>query len=162
MPLIRIETLIAAPAAVCFDVMRDVRLHMQSVAHTGERAVAGRTSGLFESGDEVTWEARHLGIRQRLTVRITRCEPPALFEDIQARGAFASFKHLHRFLDAEAGTNMIDEFDYRSPLGFAGRLADLLFLERYMRRLLERRAAFLRAEAEARVGPYPIDGAPGE
>jgi hypothetical protein len=57
---------------------------------------------------------------------------------------------------------MSDEFDYRSPLGFVGRLADVLFLERYMRRLLERRAAFLRAEAEARVRLYPIEGAPGE
>jgi hypothetical protein len=58
MPLIRIETLIAAPAVVCFDVMRDATVHIRSVAHTGERAVAGRASGLFEAGDEVTWEAR--------------------------------------------------------------------------------------------------------
>jgi hypothetical protein len=67
-----------------------------------------------------------------------------------------------RFLDAPNGTMMIDEFDYRSPFGFVGRLADLLFLERYMRRLLERRAAFLRAEAEARVRLYSIEGPPGE
>jgi hypothetical protein len=45
MPLIRIETRIAAPAAVCFDLMRDASVHTRSVAQTGERAVAGRTSG---------------------------------------------------------------------------------------------------------------------
>jgi ligand-binding SRPBCC domain-containing protein len=150
-PLIRIETRIAAPSSVCFDVMRDAGLHMKSLAYSGERAVAGRTSGLFEQGDEVTWEARHFGVRQRLSVRVIRCQPPALFEDVQVRGAFRAFKHVHRFLDAADGTVMVDEFDYRTPFGFLGRLADALFLERYMRNLLERRAAFLRTEAEARV-----------
>lgn len=150
MPLIRIETRIAAPVAICFDVMRDAGVHMRSVAHTGERAVAGRTSGLFEAGDEVTWEARHLGVKQRLTSRVTRCEPPFLFEDIQVSGAFASFKHVHRFEAIAGGTRMIDEFDYRSPLGPLGRLADALFLERYMRDLLLDRASFLKTVAESR------------
>src|SRR4051812_40198671 len=127
MPLIRIETFIAAPLQVCFDVMRDAGLHVRSVAHTGERAVSGRSEGLFERGDEVTWEARHFGIRQRLTSRITRCEPPDLFEDVQVSGAFARFTHVHRFVEVPGGTNMIDEFDYTAPIGLLGRLADLLF-----------------------------------
>jgi ligand-binding SRPBCC domain-containing protein len=149
MPLIRIETRTAAPAAVCFDVMRDAGLHAQSMQESGERAVAGRTSGLFEAGDEVTWEARHFGVKQRLTSRVTRCEPPCLFEDIQVHGAFASFKHVHRFEAIAGGTRMIDEFDYRSPLGPLGRLADALFLERYMRDLLLDRASFLKTAAES-------------
>jgi ligand-binding SRPBCC domain-containing protein len=148
MPLIRIETLIAAPATICFDLMRDAGLHAQSMKQSGERAVAGRLTGLFEAGDEVTWEARHFGISQRLTSRITRCEPPHLFEDVMVRGAFKSFKHVHRFEQTGQGTKMIDEFDYRSPLGLLGRLADALFLERYMRSLLQQRALFLKTEAE--------------
>jgi hypothetical protein len=51
MPLIRIETLIAAPAGVCFDMMRDADLHAQSMKHSGERAVAGRTSS------KIRWSA---------------------------------------------------------------------------------------------------------
>jgi ligand-binding SRPBCC domain-containing protein len=89
-------------------------------------------------------------VKQRLTSRVTRCEPPLLFEDVMVRGAFASFKHIHRFVEVTGGTDMIDEFDYRSPLGILGRLADALFLERYMRNLLLNRAAFLKAEAESR------------
>jgi ligand-binding SRPBCC domain-containing protein len=151
MPLVRIETRIAATAQVCFDLMRDAGLHARSLAHTGERAVAGRTRGLFEAGDEVTWEARHFGVRLRLTSRITRCEPPHLFEDIQARGPFVRFTHVHRFVTSGGHTVMIDEFDYTAPLGLLGRLADLLFLKRYLQRLLQGRGEYIKTEAETRT-----------
>jgi len=152
MPVIRLETVIAAPIERCFDLMRDVDVHTQSTAETRERAVGGVTTGLLNAGDEVTWEAVHLGVRQRLTVRVVRCEPPCLFEDAQVRGAFQAFTHLHEFQVVPGGTLMIDTFRYSSPLGPLGALADRLFLKRYMRAFLARRAQFLkeRAEAEAR------------
>ena len=65
------------------------------------------------------------------------------------RGTFASFDHDHIFEHQDGVTTMNDVFDYRSPLGPLGRLADLLFLERYMTRLIEARAAAIRAAAEA-------------
>ena len=43
---------------------------------------------------------------------------------------------------------MIDELEYRAPLGLLGRIADVLFLERYMRNLLETRALALKQMAE--------------
>ena len=44
---------------------------------------------------------------------------------------------------------MLDTFDYTSPLGPLGRLADILFLRQYMSRLLRRRNAYLKSEAES-------------
>jgi len=147
-PRIYLETFIAAPVERCFDMMRDVEAHTRSVANTRERAVAGKTSGLLDAGHEVTWEAVHLGLRQRLSVRVTRCEPPYFLQDEMLRGAFRSFVHRHRFHEAPGGTLMSDDFTYRSPLGLVGRLADRLFLERYMRRFLIQRARALKAIAE--------------
>jgi hypothetical protein len=43
---------------------------------------------------------------------------------------------------------MTDVFDYVAPLGVLGKLADRLFLERYMRRLLEERNAVIKRMAE--------------
>jgi ligand-binding SRPBCC domain-containing protein len=151
MPTIRIETWIAAPATVCFDLARSVEAHTASTAKTNERAVDGVTSGLLGLGETVTWEARHFGITQRLSAKITRLEPPHLFEDRMVRGAFASFTHLHEFRDLRGGTLMLDTFAYRSPLGLLGVVADAIFLERYMRRLLTERAEYLKGAAE-RVG----------
>jgi len=154
-----VETPIAAPPAVCFDLARDVDLHTRSAAHTEERAVAVTTAGLLSLGDEVTWEARHLGRRWRLTARITVFEPPGRFVDEQVRGPFRSFAHTHDFQPAAAGaagaggaaTVMVDSFRYEAPLGPLGRLARALFLTRHLRRFLARRAAFLKEEAERRA-----------
>ena len=43
---------------------------------------------------------------------------------------------------------MVDEFDYQSPLGGLGWLADKLFLEKYMRKLLFTSSLFLKQVAE--------------
>jgi len=152
MPLIRIDTWIDAPRELCFDLARDVDAHAASTSHTNERAVAGVTSGLLELGDEVTWQARHFGIEQRLTAKITRFDRPRMFEDRMVKGAFAAFAHVHEFEDERGGTLMIDRFDYTSPLAALGRLADKLFLERYMRGFLLRRAGYLKQAAEAGQG----------
>ena len=127
MPTIRVDTSIDAPPERCFDLARDVAAHVQSTAGTGERAVGGVTLGLLELGDEVTWEARHLGVRQRLTVRITRLERPRVFEDELVRGAFASLHHVHEFVARNGGTTMIDTFTFASPLGPLGAIVDRVF-----------------------------------
>ncbi len=148
--VIRIQTLIAAPIERCFDLARDIDFHTRTLAHTGERAVAGRTSGLIGAGESVTWEARHLGVRQRLTVVITEFERPHYSRDVMTQGAFRTFAHDHRFLPHESGTLMIDDVTFTSPLGWLGRCVDRLFLAGYLRRLLEARCQALMAEAEAR------------
>jgi ligand-binding SRPBCC domain-containing protein len=149
MPNIVQRTRVAAPPSRCFDLARDVNLHERSTAASRERAVAGVTSGLLGPGDEVTWEATHFGVRQRLTSRITAFDPPHRFVDEMVRGAFARFRHEHQFVAVEGGTEIVDTFDYTSPLGPLGRLADRLFLVRYMTRLLRERNAYLARAAES-------------
>jgi ligand-binding SRPBCC domain-containing protein len=148
-PIIVLRTRVAAPPSRCFDLARDVGLHQRSTAASRERAVAGVTSGLLGPGDEVTWEATHFRVRQRLSSRITVFEPPYRFVDEMVRGAFRRFRHEHQFLAVDGGTEMVDIFDYTSPLGLLGRLADLLFLRAYMTRLLRERNAYLKREAES-------------
>jgi len=149
MPTIRIATAIDAPPERCFDLARDVAAHVRSTSGTAERAVGGVTVGLLELGDEVTWEARHLGIRQRLTVRISRLERPRMFEDVMVRGAFASLRHVHEFVPRDGGTTMLDTFTFESPLGFIGAIVDRVYLAGYMRRFLVVRANALKRMAES-------------
>ena len=150
MPKIHLETFIRASPELCFDLARDVDIHMASTDYTGERAVQGVTSGMMNLGDEVTWEARHFGVRQRLTSRITAMERPRMFVDEMQRGAFKSWHHTHLFEPREDGTLMIDDCLYSSPLGPLGRVIDRLFLEKYMTRLLQVRNAHIKRVAEAR------------
>lgn len=142
---VRIETWIAAPPERCFDAARDLDLHVTSMAHTNERAVAGRTSGLIEMGEEVTWRGRHFGVVQHFTSRITAFDRPRHFQDSMVRGAFRSFVHDHYFEPADGGTMMIDSLTFAAPLPVLGWLAERLFLASYLRRLLRRRAESLQS-----------------
>jgi ligand-binding SRPBCC domain-containing protein len=150
MPVITLETEIEAPIERVFDLARSIELHKDSMEHTRERPVAGVTSGLIGFGETVTWEAVHFGIRQRLTSRITVCDRPTHLQDVMAEGIFAGFVHDHFLSPAETGTLMKDVFDYTSPLGHLGTLADVLFLERYMTGLLLSRNAAIKAVAEGK------------
>jgi ligand-binding SRPBCC domain-containing protein len=151
MPTIELITRIRAPRERCFDLSRSVEIHVSSTQETGERAVGGVTTGLLGPGQEVTWSARHFGVRQRLTSRITAFDRPAHFRDSMVAGAFRRFDHDH-FFEARGGeevTEMREVFDFESPLGPLGRIADALVLTRYLRGFLERRNEVIKRSAES-------------
>lgn len=152
MPTILLKTTISAPIHLVFDLARSVSLHLESTAGTGEHVVAGRKEGLFELGDEVTWRAKHFGIWQNLSVRITEMDPPRMFADEMVKGAFHSFRYEHWFEESGNETVMIDVFRYQSPLGPLGKLADWLLLKRYMQRFLAKRNAVIKEVAEKKTG----------
>ena len=139
MPIIKLETYFDAPIEKVFDMCRDIDVHKYTAQQTNERAVGGVTTGLIKLGETVTWEARHLGVKQRLTSKITKMEFPNFFQDEMVKGAFKSFKHEHFFEFEGTGTRLKDVFTYVSPLGFLGNIADHLFLKRYMTSFLTKR-----------------------
>lgn len=149
MPIIKLETMINAPIERVFDLARSIDLHADSMSHTNEKAVDGVTKGLINVGETVTWEATHFGIRQRLTSKITICERPTKFGDTMVSGAFKRFDHDHFFEEIDGKTLMKDVFDYDSPLGFLGSVADFLFLENYMKNLLINRNEMIKRIAES-------------
>lgn len=147
--IIQLYTQIHSPVATVFDLSRSIDLHIESIKHTGERAIAGKTSGLIGLNETVTWRAKHFGIWQNLTSKITVFGPPHLFVDEMVQGAFKSFRHEHRFEAIDANTTlMTDVFEFESPLGILGRLANVLFLKRYMTKLLTVRNAVIKQAAE--------------
>ena len=148
MPKIVLETQIYASAEVCFDLMRDIRLHTEATAQTKESAIGGVTSGKIGLGQTVTFEGVHFGIRQRLTVKVMEFERPRLFVDEMIEGVFKSFKHIHEFFPNENGVLMRDTLCWEAPLGFLGKIADKLFLENHLKKLVTKRNARLKEIAE--------------
>jgi len=148
MPLIEIKTLINSDLKTCFDLARNIDFHKASMEHSNEKAIAGKTSGLIELGEWVTWEATHFGIKQKLTSKITEFESPTYFVDEMVSGAFKSFRHEHIFQIENDMTLMIDKFHFQSPFGILGEVVNFLFLKRYMTNLLTTRNQYLRTKAE--------------
>jgi len=148
LPVIYIHTEINAPLVICFDLSRSIDLHIASTIKTGEYVIAGRQSGLICLHETVTWKARHFGIWQTLTSKITAFEAPNYFADEMVSGAFKSFRHEHHFQEERGRTIMKDIFEFQTPFGIFGKLAEILFLKKYMERLLTERNKVIKNCAE--------------
>ena len=71
MPKIVLRTEIQASKDIVFDLSRSIDLHIISTEQTNETAVAGKTTGLIGLNESVTWKAKHFGIYQKLTAKVT-------------------------------------------------------------------------------------------
>jgi len=147
--IIELATHINAPVERCFDLARSIDLHMESTKQTGEKAIAGRTSGLIELGETVTWRAKHLGVWQTLTSKVTELEYPNYFTDEMVEGAFKSIRHQHLFYAINDQTVMKDIFVFESTYGMLGELANFLFLGWYMENLLKKRNRVIKKAGES-------------
>ncbi|OFI39288.1 cyclase [Arthrobacter sp. SW1] len=156
------RTFLPMPPGQAFDLSRSVDAHVGSMAKSGERAVAGVTSGLIGLGETVTWRAKHFGLPILMTSRITQFSYPDSFTDEQQRGPFRAFRHVHEFLPDDSGqdgsgqdgsgpdgggTLMIDHVEFTAPFGVLGRLVEKAFLGRYMQYLIEERNRYLQGLA---------------
>lgn len=148
MPTIELITYVNAPIIKCFDIARSIDVHKESMKHSQEEAIAGVTSGLIGEGEEVTWRARHFGVVQRFTSRITQFTYPYHFRDEMVSGAFKSFRHDHYFIEDAGKTIMKDILLYESPLGSIGKLVNKMFLTAYLTRLLTERNKYIQYVAE--------------
>ncbi|MEO5789761.1 MAG: SRPBCC family protein [Gelidibacter sp.] len=148
MPKILLNTLIKADKSIVFDLARSIDLHKISTRNSNETAISGKTVGLIDLNESVTWRAKHFGVYHTLTSKITAFKEPDFFVDEMVSGVFKSFKHEHHFKDAN-GTLMTDVFDYTSPFGLLGKLADQLFLRNYMTKFLIERNRVIKDFAES-------------
>jgi hypothetical protein len=155
MPVIHLTTIIHASIQRVFDISRSIDLHKVSMAHTGERAIAGTTKGLIKQGECVTWEAKHLFKTRRLTTCITHMSAYNSFTDEMVKGDFSMMKHVHIFTSSGFVTTMEDVFTFASPYGLVGKIVDALFLKNYMKRLLKKRNCIIKEYAEDKMWIIP-------
>jgi ligand-binding SRPBCC domain-containing protein len=148
MTTIHLTTELNADIETCFDTSRDIGIHLLSTKQTDEQVIAGRTTGLCELGDKITWEARHFGLKQQLTVEITKFYRPYFFEDVMLKGAFSSMRHEHYFETNGNKTVMTDKFQYEVPFGIFGRMFDNLILKKYMTKFLAARNNVMKSIVE--------------
>ncbi len=154
MSSIHLTTHIYAPIELVFDLSRSIDFHMISTPGSDEVAVGGRTTGLIELDETVTWEAKHLGVRQTLTSIITGFERPTYFADEQFKGIFKNFHHQHFFEQKEDHVLLTDTFDFESPGWIIGKFFNWIYLKGYLEGFLVRRNAILKEWAESPDQPW--------
>lgn len=77
------------------------------------------------------------GIPLRWLTEITEWQPGERFVDLQLRGPYRYWHHLHEFRDTPGGTEMHDVVDYELPLGPLGALAHAMAVKRTLARIFD-------------------------
>ena len=157
MPTIHLTTVIHAPLERVFDLSRSITLHKRSMEHTKEVAVKGRTSGLIQYNETVTWQAKHLGKVREMTTKITAMQPWQYFCDEMTDGPFLAFRHEHHFKEIGNGTVAIDVLDFAIPYGKLGEWFNRLYLLRYLNKLLRIRNQTIKDFAESEKWRVVLD-----
>jgi len=143
-----LSTKIKAPIETVFDISRNIDIHQLSAAESNEKAIDGRTSGLIELNETVTWSGKHFGLNLMHKCKITQFKFPSYFVDEMEEGYFKSFKHGHFFQAENDYTVMIDRLDYKVPFGMLGIIFDRIILKRYLTNFIKKRNEFLKNLAE--------------
>jgi len=78
-----------------------------------------------------------LGIPLYWMTEITHVEDSVYFIDEQRSGPYQFWHHQHHFKVIEGGVEMTDIIHYRNPLGFIGKLANRLFVQKQLRTIFD-------------------------
>ena len=148
MTTIIITTKIKAPIETVFDTARNIDIHQLSAIKSNEKAIDGKTSGLIELNETVTWSGKHFGLNLMHKSKITQFKFPTYFVDEMEEGHFKSFKHEHFFQTEKNYTVMIDRLDYETPYGFLGIIFDKIILKKYLTNFIKTRNEILKNLAE--------------
>ena len=160
--VIRESITIHAPLGRCFALSTRVELVQKTL---GMELVGGVTAGHITADSRVVWRGWKFGLLTQHHTLITAFEPPhagcpgdgvaefdgqqvAWFEDSQEQGRFATFRHMHLFLQQQHGVLLQDHIHFELPFGPMGRLAANLLLAPHIRRLARHRFAMLKELAE--------------
>ena len=80
---------------------------------------------------------------------LLNCTEGYYFLDEMVKGIFKSIHHEHLFTHENGITTMVDLFHFEAPLCALGKLANVLFLKRYMTHFLIVRNTAIKKVAEA-------------
>lgn len=94
---------------------------------------------VMQAGARIEYEIRWRGFPLRWLTEIEQWVPNQLFVDVQRRGPYGLWHHLHRFTSTPEGTEIEDVVRYALPLGIVGRMAHGLLVKRDVASIFEYR-----------------------
>lgn len=105
-----------------------------------ESAKVVQAALISEVGSRAIIETAIFGfLNLRWVAEHTAYDPPHMFEDIQRKGPFRSWRHRHLIAAHEHGAILRDEIDYQPPLWLLGKVAASLLIDPRLRKLFEYR-----------------------
>ena len=99
----------------------------------------------MEQGARIAYQLRVRGIPVRWLTEIEFWRPPYEFVDVQVKGPYKLWRHIHRFQESEGATRMVDVVNYTLPFGPLGRLVHRLRIADDLAKIFDYREQRVRA-----------------
>jgi ligand-binding SRPBCC domain-containing protein len=91
-------------------------------------------------GAEFQYTIRWLLIKLKWHTKISEYRRPELFTDVQVKGPYLMWEHIHTFEPVPEGTIMRDAVTYRIPFGFIGEIFHRLIIKKQLQEIFSYRA----------------------
>ncbi|MDH5203723.1 MAG: SRPBCC family protein [Nitrospirota bacterium] len=99
----------------------------------------GGQSKTYE-GAEFDYTIRWLSTKIKWHTKIAEYHPPEMFTDVQVRGPYTLWRHLHTFSSVPEGTLMKDFVSYRIPFGIIGDIFHRVMVRSHLQNIFSYRA----------------------
>ncbi len=107
----------------------------------------GRNSQTYE-GAEFDYTIRWFSIRIKWHTKISDYSRPKRFTDVQVKGPYAMWEHLHTFEPVNKGTLISDSVTYRIPFGIIGKIFHRFIIRNQLQNIFSYRAVRIAEWAE--------------
>ena len=136
---LRREQFIPRPLAEVFAFFAEARnLETITPAWLNFRILTSQPVAM-RAGTLLEYRLRWHGLPIPWQTRIEEWSPSRAFTDVQLRGPFRLWRHVHTFLAEPEGTRMRDVVRYELPLGPIGEIAHALMVSRDLERVFDHR-----------------------
>lgn len=90
-------------------------------------------------GARIAYQLRIRGVPAKWVSEIEEWDPPFGFVDVQVKGPYNRWRHVHRFSEVAGGTRIQDAVTYALPFGPLGRIAHWLLVARDLSKIFDYR-----------------------
>lgn len=102
----------------------------------------------MDLGTLIDYEVRLHGIPMHWRSEITEWTPPYQFSDLQLKGPYAHWHHVHSFAESNGGTLVMDHIEYAVPFSWmpGAGLVEQYLVKPELERIFAHRSKTLRKE----------------
>ena len=140
----RASTFIAAPLSDVFAFFSDPANLGRITPPEMRFHITNAPAGPLHAGDRIDYSIRIFGLPMRWTTLIDSWTDNASFSDLQERGPYRYWRHVHTFRAVDGGVQMEDEVEYELPLGTIGQLFAGWIVKREVEKIFAYRGKVIR------------------
>ena len=106
----------------------------------------------LRKGDRIRYRIRLLGVPIHWVTLIEEWREGQSFVDLQERGPYTLWRHVHDFVEVPEGVRMSDLVEYELPLGIVGRIVGGWLVRRQLNAIFDFRERVIRELFSERSG----------